>query len=135
MMKTILAALFAAALPVLAAAEEKTWSYDGPEPGPDGVLVIDGCRIEPKTVCPGADLRFADLKDQNLAGADLTGAQLVRADLSDANLRGAKFDKANLMGAKLQRAFCSAARPAARTCAPRTSTTPRPRVRTGRAPT
>lgn len=41
--------------------------------------VVNGCRIAPKTQCPGADLRHADLKAANLAGANLTGADLRRA--------------------------------------------------------
>ena len=39
--------------------------------------VINGCRIAPRTQCPGANLRHADLKAANLAGANLA---LLTAD-------------------------------------------------------
>jgi uncharacterized protein YjbI with pentapeptide repeats len=68
--------------------------------------VINGCRIEPDTACPGADLRNADLRGvdltgANLAGADLQGANLEEADFDGANLQGADFTLANLTDAKL----------------------------------
>ena len=72
---------------------------------------IDGCVIEPYTVCEyanltGADLRyailsFADLTGADLTGADLTGADLVRVYLSGANLTGANLTNADLSGANL----------------------------------
>ena len=58
-------------------------------------------------VAPGADCKFANLIDVNLADADLRGADfsysnLVDATLRGANLRGAKFNQANLAGANLE---------------------------------
>ena len=67
-----------------------------PRPTP---WVINGCEIKPKTVCPNADLRFADLSQANLSGADLRGAKLTRADL-----RGANLIRADLSGADLEAA-------------------------------
>lgn len=67
-----------------------------PRPTP---WIINGCEIKPKTVCPNADLRFADLAQANLSGADLRGAKLSRADL-----RGANLIKADLSGADLEAA-------------------------------
>lgn len=57
----------------------------------DDVLAINGCRIEPNTVCPRANLSGANLSGANLRGADLRWANLIDADLSEANLWGAAF--------------------------------------------
>lgn len=81
------------------------WSYDGPQAGVDGVLVINGCRIEPETQCPGVDLRHADLSGRNLFRANFRGALLSRAQFDDANLKFVNFDGADLTGASFHRAF------------------------------
>src|SRR5918996_1761239 len=62
---------------------------------------INGCRIEPQTTCPGADLAGADLFAADLHGADLSGANLAGAELELADLRGADLSGANLEGARL----------------------------------
>ena len=66
------------------------------------VVEVNGYTIE-----PGADLRGANLRRENLKGADLTGANLRRADLTgadltEANLEGANLKRANLEGANLE---------------------------------
>ena len=76
--------------------------------------VINGCRIEPSTKCPGADLhepflanadlRFANLSRAILAKGNFYIAILVRADLSHANLQGANLSGADLTGANLKAA-------------------------------
>jgi uncharacterized protein YjbI with pentapeptide repeats len=68
--------------------------------------VINGCRIEPNTSCPDADLGGVDLRDAslnaaNLRGATLRRATLLRADLRRAILSGANLTLANLRNAKL----------------------------------
>ena len=75
---------------------------------------IDGCVIEPYTVCEYKDLSYADLLGANLSYTDLSGANLsnahlvrvylVRADLSGANLTNASPINANLENANLVRA-------------------------------
>ena len=65
----------------------------------DTVPVINGCKLEAETACPGADLGAADLSNLNLRGADLRGSNLTGATLNHTNLRGA-----NLNGAKLDNA-------------------------------
>ncbi len=60
----------------------------------DQPLAINGCVIQPDSNCAGADLRGADLSNQdmrkmNLAGADLTDANLQESKLSEANLGNA----------------------------------------------
>lgn len=82
-------------------------------------LTINGCKIEPNTRCPGANLRGANLSGTDVRGADLSGADLSgadlrgailhrtnlhRANLSEANLSNADPSFANLVGANLQRA-------------------------------
>jgi len=57
---------------------------------------VNGCKIEPNTVCQGADLSGADL-----SGEDLTGANLSRTDLTDADLSDANLTEANLAGARI----------------------------------
>jgi hypothetical protein len=65
----------------------------------DDVQVIMGCRIEPKTQCPGVDF-YATLRGPNLAGANLKGANLVGAVFDSTNLRGANLAGANLENAR-----------------------------------
>lgn len=77
-------------------AYEKIVNEKPPRPTP---WIINGCEIKPKTVCPNADLRFADLAQANLSGANLRGAKLSRADL-----RGANLIRADLSGADLEAA-------------------------------
>ena len=77
---------------------------------------IGDCVIEPKTECPGADLRGAGLgfrsfgfgagvraklAGANLQGADLSDADLFQANLTDANLAGADLFQADLREADL----------------------------------
>jgi hypothetical protein len=64
--------------------------------GGGGTTEVNGCEIEPNTVCQGADLSGADL-----SGEDLTGANLSRADLTDADLSNANLTEANLAGARI----------------------------------
>ena len=68
---------------------------------------IDGCVIEPYTVCEYADLSYANLRGANLDGANLYGANLDGADLSYANLRDASLQVANLYYADLYNADLS----------------------------
>ena len=63
---------------------------------------INGCRIEPETICPNIDLPEADLNRASLNSADLSGANLTRANVSEANLSGADLSNANLANANLQ---------------------------------
>ncbi len=67
-------------------------------------LDIDGCVIEPFTVCGGTNPSNADLN-----GANLLGAVLANANLSGANLSGASLLNANLAGANLGGANVSGA--------------------------
>jgi len=62
---------------------------------------INGCVIEPYTVCEYADLRYANLKYANLVYANLTEADLSGANLSYANLPYANLTLANLSYANL----------------------------------
>ena len=68
---------------------------------------INGCVIEPYTVCEYADLSYANLRGANLDGANLYGANLDGADLSYANLRDASLQVANLYYADLYNADLS----------------------------
>ncbi|MEX1047382.1 MAG: pentapeptide repeat-containing protein [Actinomycetota bacterium] len=74
-------------------------------PSPAGPIVIDGCKIEPETVCRNANLESAYLFKANLARADLRNVNLEGADLREANLR-----KTDLTGALITRADLTAAR-------------------------
>ncbi len=84
----------------------------GPMPPPK---TINGYKIEPHCVLPGAQLIGARLRGANMYGADLRGANLSDADLSfaympecnltGANLTGANLTGANLKGARLERAL------------------------------
>jgi hypothetical protein len=65
-------------------------------PNSRSVWVVNGCRIEPKTSRPhanltGAKLREANLSGANLPGADLSGAGLMYANLSGADIRFRQF--------------------------------------------
>ena len=90
---------------------------------------INGCKIEPETICPNAELTDADLNrvslnsaelsganlaganvsEANLSGADLSHSNLANANLEDSNLRGTYFRGANLHGANLRKANLSGA--------------------------
>jgi uncharacterized protein YjbI with pentapeptide repeats len=52
---------------------------------------------------PGLDLRFINLRGQNLDGADLSRARLQGANLGRASLKGAKLVDATLQGAHLRK--------------------------------
>lgn len=53
------------------------------------LLVLNGCAIQPNTVCIDANLDNLNLEGANLAGADLTGASLEGANLKNVNFEGA----------------------------------------------
>lgn len=92
------------------------------EAGPDvmvinGVRVINGCRIEPRTQCPGVNLDWADLSGTDLSfsnfenarfwGANLTGVKLMGANLINANLTQANLTNVDTFAADLRGAwFC-----------------------------
>ncbi|HET8998436.1 MAG TPA: pentapeptide repeat-containing protein [bacterium] len=72
-------------------------------PAPAGAQrVVNGCKIQPQTICTNARLSNA-----NLSGVVLSGANLTGANLSYANLRGAKLSRAKLTGANLSYANLS----------------------------
>ena len=81
---------------------------------PNAPVTINGCTLTGKVVCPGADLRTANLnyyylEKADFAGADFTdaslvGADLTKADLTGADLTGADLSKADLTDAKLEMA-------------------------------
>ena len=55
-----------------------TWPVIVDTPTPrEGPLIIDGCEIKPGAVCPGVDLRHADLRGLKLNGIDLSEAEKV----------------------------------------------------------
>ena len=68
------------------------------------MMIINGHEIK-----PGADLRNADLRCDNLSGLDLSGADLRHADLRGANLVWADLRKADLSGANLRDTYLSGA--------------------------
>jgi uncharacterized protein YjbI with pentapeptide repeats len=86
---------------------------------------INGCKIQPDTQCPGADLSGADLgaitskghpgrlpaklSGGNFSGANFEGAYMARIDLSGADLSNANFRGANLYQATLFEANLSGA--------------------------
>ena len=74
-----------------------------------GGQVIAGCRIEPNTRCPGANLAEADLSGANLEGAYLQDAILRGAILRGVNLRGARLSAADLSWVNLSGADLSGA--------------------------
>ena len=63
---------------------------------------VNGCKIEPETICPSAELSGSDLNRASLNSADLSGANLTGANVSEANLSGSDLSKANLSNANLQ---------------------------------
>lgn len=63
--------------------------------------VVKGCRIEPQTRCPNADLSGVRFAMGDLSGADLSGADLSGAELWDVNLSRANLSGANLSGARV----------------------------------
>lgn len=67
----------------------------------DAVQVVNGCRIEPNTRCPGADLISLTAWEADLSGADLSRANMYKVSLSGANLSGANLSRAVLWGADL----------------------------------
>jgi uncharacterized protein YjbI with pentapeptide repeats len=74
--------------------------------GGSGVRVIDGCKVEPETQCPGKNFSNQDLHGANFGGANLraanfTGANLTGANFAGADLQGALFTNANLTKAIL----------------------------------
>jgi hypothetical protein len=69
--------------------------------GGGGTTEVDGCTIEPDTVCRNADFSDADLSDENLSGADLSGATLKETDLSGANLTEADLTNAQITDTNL----------------------------------
>ena len=71
---------------------------------PNAPVTINGCTLTGKVVCPGADLRAANLNYYNLEKADFKGA-----DFTDASLVGADLTKADLTGADLTGADLSRA--------------------------
>lgn len=71
--------------------------------GADTLISVDGCRIEPGTACPSADLAGVNLSGANLgyaflAGSDFTGSNLTGVNLSGASLESVDFTRANLTG-------------------------------------
>lgn len=69
-----------------------------------GLILGDGCRIEPYTQCTYANLYSAWLAGANLSGAYLDHAHLAGATLTDANLSYAHLSAADLRQADLRRA-------------------------------
>jgi len=80
--------------------------------------VLDGCVLQPFTVCPGTHFGEAEFNGPSLSGADLSGAELSgssiageieNVDLSGADLSGASlagiYEKVNFEGADLERAY------------------------------
>src|SRR5690606_39206358 len=55
---------------------------------------INGCTIQPRTVCPAADLAGAELSMARLRGANLSGANLAGANLRLVDLRDADLSHA-----------------------------------------
>lgn len=72
--------------------------------GNDTPLTINGCVIAEASQCPGANLRGANLANQDLRKMNLAGADLRDADLRHAQLDLANLEKARLQGANLTRA-------------------------------
>lgn len=71
--------------------------------------VINGCRIETDTNCPGANLRYAELAGADLIGANLSGADLYRTDLGNATLWHVDFSGATLRNTHMAGASLSGA--------------------------
>ena len=70
-------------------------------------IVINGCVIQPYTVCENANLRYANLYRADLRYAYLSYANLSHADLSYANLSYAELFDTNLNYANLNYANLS----------------------------
>ena len=69
--------------------------------GGSGTRVIDGCKIEPLTQCPGKNFSHQDLHGANFGGANLraanfTGANLTGANFAGSDVQGALFTNADL---------------------------------------
>lgn len=99
----------ATADPTEDAARTDTSNLSGSKRSASNVQIINGCRIEPNTSCPRADLSGAnlareDLSGANLAGANLTGAWMGGTRMSSANLTGANLTGADLIQARLDAA-------------------------------
>ena len=52
-------------------------------------IILNGCAIQPNTVCIDTNLEELDLSGANLSGANLSGSSLIRTNLKGANLKGA----------------------------------------------
>ena len=89
-------ALLLALTPALAA--------NADDDGNDTPLTVNGCVIAEASQCPGANLRGANLANQDLRKMNLAGADLREADLRHAQLDLANLEKAQLQGADLTRA-------------------------------
>ncbi len=71
-----------------------------------GARVIDGCKVQPLTQCPGKNFSKQDLHGANFGGANLraanfTGANLAGTNFAGSDLEGALFTNANLTKANL----------------------------------
>lgn len=83
------------------------------QPVPGGSSVTPGScikRVNGHLICPGADLRGADLRWADLRGCDLTKARLNDADLTGAKLGGVPCTDADFRGARLFMADISQAK-------------------------
>jgi Pentapeptide repeats (8 copies) len=74
----------------------------------DGIKVIGGCKIKPKTSCPGANLvgaglANAELNNSNLQRVDLAGSDLSSSDLRSTNLTSAVVTNVILRSADLSK--------------------------------
>lgn len=113
-----------AAEPTTAGARMRDIMPGNPTPPPIATE-INGCKIQPDTQCPGADLSSADLgaitskghpgrlpaklSGGNFSGANFEGAYMARIDLSGADLSNANLKGANLYQAALFEADLSGA--------------------------
>ncbi len=66
-------------------------------------IVLNGCAIQPNTVCIDAKLDDLDLSGANLSGANLSGASLMRTNLKGANLKGAILSGTRISSGNLDR--------------------------------
>ena len=102
----------AATAMLAACAGGTTTGHGPPAPAPTAstiVRVVHGCRIEPRTACPGANLRYVDLSGAILTGANLVGANMWGVGLTGANVTGTNMSDANLTNAMLTGADLTAA--------------------------
>lgn len=58
--------------------------------------IINGCAIQPNTVCQNANLDFQNLEGANLKGADLSGATMWGTNLKGANLSEATLENVTI---------------------------------------